>query len=212
MVIKMRKKNKHLPHEIVIDGEIGRLTAYTKKGKPVVAIFDTVDLPKIAAFQNWRAVWCAPLDCPMIESKAFINGRAVRTPVAAAILECSPNAPIRHFNVNILDNRRANLEIYDVKAQPNEHYVGEERVAMVLKDRYGRQVGSCFFDKDDLDLVINSGHVWLKKSRRCGQPYIISTEGILLAHLILGVEAGFVTYLNKNPLDNRRENVKLEKK
>jgi len=125
-------------------------------------------------------------------------------------LQCSPNAPIRHFNVNILDNRRANLEIYDVKAQPNEYYM-DKRVGMILKDRYGRAVGTCGFDNEDLDLVINSGHVWLKKTRPTGQPYVVNTEGLLLAHLILGVDDGIVTYINKNPLDNSRKNIKIAK-
>jgi len=201
-------KAKYRPHHIELEGDIGKLTAYTKKGKPVVAIFDAVDLDKITAFKNWRAIWYAPLDCPLIESKDFKDGRAIRIPVAAAILQCSPNAPIRHFNVNILDNRRSNLEIYDVRAQPNEYYIGK-RVAMVLKDRYGRQVGTCAFDNEDLDLVINSGHVWLKKMRPSGQPYVVNTEGLLLAHLILGVDEGFVTYVNQDPLNNQRKNIKI---
>jgi len=204
----MKKKLKHQPHHVEIEGDIGKLTAYTKKGKPVVAIFDAADLDKITVFKNWRAVWCAPLDQQQIESKDFNDGRAIRTPVAAAILECSPNAPIRHINVDILDNRRINLEIYDVKAQPNEYQL-DKSVAMVLKDRYGRQVGTCEFDNKDLNLVINSGHVWMKKTRPTGQPYVVSTEGLLLAHLILGVDEGFVTYINKNPLDNRRNNIKI---
>ena len=203
------KKAQHKPHHLAIAGDIGKLTAYTKKGKPVVAIFDAVDIDKINAFKNWRAVWYAPLDCQLIESKDFKDGRAIRTPVAAAILQCSPNAPIRHFNVDILDNRRANLEIYDVFAQSNEYYI-DKSACIVLKDRYGRQVGACSFDNEDLDLVINSGHVWIKKTRPNGQPYVVNQDGLLLAHLLLGVNKGFVNYKNKNPLDNRRENIKVE--
>ena len=203
-----RNKIEHLPHNIKLDGEIGKLTAYTKKGKPVIAIFDATDLPKITAFKNWRAVWNSDFDSQVIESKDFLNGHAVRTPVAAAILGCSPNAPIQHLNADILDNRQSNLAIYDVKAHPNEYFV-DEQVVMILKDRYGRQVGTCYFDIDDLDLVINHGHVWLKKSRPSGQPYVVNTDGILLAHLILGVEKGFVIYINKNPLDNQRKNLQL---
>ena len=205
----MKRKNEHLPHEIEIDGEIGRLTAYTKKGKPVVALFDATDLPKIEVFHNWRAVWSNEFDCQLVESKDMNDGHAVRTSVAAAILVCSPNAPIRHFDGDILNNKRANLEIYDVKVQPNEYYITNARVDMILKDRYGRQVGICHFDKEDLDLVINHGFVWLKKYHSTGQPYVVSTEGRLLAHLLLGVEDGFVTYLNKNPLDNCRQNLEL---
>ena len=195
-----------------IDKNIGKLTAYTKKGKPVVAIFDAADVEKITAFENWRAVWHTDFDCHIIESKDYKDGRAVRTPVAAAILGCSPNAPIRHTNGDILDNRNSNLEIYNVKAQPNEYKIVENGFAgfaVMLKDRYGRIVGEFLIDTCDLDLVVNSGHIWLKKRRASGQPYVASADGLLLAHLLLGVNEGFVRYKNRNPLDNRRENIKI---
>ena len=204
-----RNKLKHKQHQINLEGQVGKLTAYTKKGKPIVAIFDAIDIDKIDAFKNWRAVWCAEFDSPVIESKDFKDGRAIRTPVAAAILGCSPNAPIHHKNVDFLDNRRSNLEIYDVKAQPNDYEI-DGCVAMILKDRCGYQTGVCYLDVEDLDLVINSGHVWFKKRRASGQPYVVNQDGLLLAHYLLGVSGGFVTYLNKNPLDNRRENITID--
>ena len=204
-----RNKIEHQPHQIEIEGSIGKLIAYTKKGKPIVATFDAVDIDKINAFKNWRAVWNAEFDCPVIESKDFKDGRATRTPVGAAILACSPNAPIRHINVDFLDNRRSNLEIYDVKAQPNE-YSSDKCVAILLKDRCGYVIGNCCVDNEDLDLVINSGHIWFKKRRSSGQPYVVNQDGLLLAHLLLGVNEGFVIYENKNPLDNRRKNIKID--
>jgi len=205
----MKRKNEHLPHEIAIDGEVGKLTAYTKKRKPVVATFDAMDRPLLEKFHHWRAVWSNEFDCQLVESKDLNDEHAVRTPVAAAILGCSPNAPIRHLNGDILDNRRTNLEIYDVKTQPNEYVVNDGWVEMILKDRYGRPVGTCYFDQDDLNLVTD-GHIWRKKSRPTGQPYVVNTEGRLLAYLLLGVDDGFVTYINKNPLDNSRKNLRLE--
>ena len=204
-----RHKIEYQPHQIKIEGDVGKLTAYTKKGKPVVATFDAVDLDHITAFKNWRALRNATFDCPVIESKDFKNGHAIRTPVAAAILACSPHAPIHHKNADFLDNRRLNLEIYDVKAQPNEYEI-DKCVAMILKDRYGYAVGVCFFDNEDLDLVINSGHVWFKKRRVSGQPYVVNQDGLLLAHYLLNVGEGFVSYTNKNPLDNRRKNIKID--
>lgn len=201
---------EHKPHHVEIEGDIGKLTAYTKKGKPVVAIFDAVDIDKIDAFKNWRAVWQTDFDCQVIESKDFKDGRAIRTPVASAILRCSPNAPIRHINGDILDNCASNLEIYDVKAQPNEYHKVESGISIILKDRFGCVVGEFLIDPDDLDLVVNSGHVWLKKRRSSGQPYVMNQDGLLLAYLLLDTNAGFVAYKNRNPLDNRRENIKLE--
>ena len=204
-----RNKTRHKPHDIQIEGQIGKLTAYTKKGKPITAIFDGIDMDKVAAFKNWRAVWCTDFDVPVIESKDFKDGHGIRTPVAAAILGCSPNAPIHHKNANFLDNRRFNLEIYDVLARPNDYEVGN-CVTMSLKDRCGYVVGVSYIDKVDLDFVIHQGHVWFKKRRASGQPYVVNQDGLLLAYYLLGVSEGFITYLNKNPLDNRRENINIK--
>jgi len=205
-----RGKNEHQPHSIEIEGDVGKLTAYTKKGKAVVAIFDAADLDKVSAFENWRAVWQTDFDCSVIESKDFKDGHAKRTPVAAAILACSPNAPICHLNGDLLDNRRANLEIYDVKAQPNDYEEVEAGISVVLKDRYAREVGVFLIDRSDLEKVVNSGHVWLKKKRSSGQPYVVNTEGLLLAHFLLDIDEGYVRYDNKNPLDNRRVNLGIK--
>ena len=204
-----RHKIEHKSHTVEIDGNIGKLRAYTKKGKPVVAIFDAADIDKIRAFKNWRAVWNKDWDCQVIESKDFKDGHAKRTPVAAAILECSPNAPIRHINVNFLDNRRTNLEIHDVKAHPNE-YECDKHAVITLKDRCGYTTGVCSVDKEDIDLVINSGHIWFRKRRSSGQPYVVNQNGLLLAHLLLEIEDGLIIYKNRNPFDNRRENIKID--
>ena len=193
-----------------IEKNIGKLTAYTKKGKPVVAIFDAVDVEKITAFENWRAVWHTDFDCHIIESKDYKDGRAIRTPVAAAILDCSQNAPIRYIDGDILNNSNSNLEIYNVKAQPNEYKIIEAGISVILKDRYGRVVGEFLIDACDLDLVVNSGHVWLKKRRASGQPYVATADGLLLAHFLLGVSEGFIHYENRNPLDNRRKNIRVD--
>ena len=209
--MKRMKKKDHKPHHLEIEEGVGKLTAYTKKERPVVAYFDPEDLEKIQGFSNWRGVWDSRLDGPAIESKEFNEGHAVRIPVAAAILACSPNAPIRHLNGDVLDNRRVNLEIYDLKAQPNEFKTLEGRVVVVLKDRYGTVVGEALIDQEDTESVIHSGHVWLKKRRSSGQPYVVNQDGLLLAHFLLGIEDGFIEYLNKNPLDNRRNNFKGQK-
>jgi len=206
----MRKKDAHKAHHIDIETEVGKLTAYTKKEKPVVALFDAEDLDQVQAFSNWRAVWDSRLDRAVIESKDFNGGRAIRMPVAAAILGCSPNAPIRHLNGDVLDNRRANLDIYDVKAGPNDFETLEDRAVITLRDRYGVVVGETLIDKEDVEAVIHGDYVWLKKKRASGQPYVVNQGGLLLAHFLLGIEGGFVEYINKNPLDNRRSNIKCQ--
>ena len=205
-----RKKNEYKPHQIEMNHPTATLIAYNKKGKAVTALFDSNDLERIERFKNWRAVWHTDFDCAYIESKDFKDGRAIRTSVAAAVLNCSTNAPIRHLNKNVLDNRRANLEIYNLLAQPNDYVEVEGGMAIILKDRYGRKVGEALIDPTDLDLVIHRGNVWFKKRRSNGQPYILNQNGRLLAHLLLNSDNGIVIYENKNPLDNRRKNIRMD--
>jgi len=131
--------------------------------------------------------------------------------VASVILGCSPNAPVRHINGDVLDNRRANLEIYD-RHVPNEYKVIDaDTTAIYLKDRYGRVVGEALITQGDIDKVVRAGYTWMMMKRASGQPYVASGD-LLLAHHLLGCDpAAFITYVNKNPLDNRRGNIEIRK-
>jgi len=204
-----KKKINHKKHQLEINDKTSKLIAYTKKETAVIATFDTADLEKVEAFENWRAVWSSEFDCAVIESKDFENGYAKRTPIAAAILSCSVNAPIRHINGDKLDNRRENLEIYDLSLNPNEFKLENDVATIILKDRYGRIIDEAIVDLDVVDEIILKRGVWVKKKRANGQPYVVNPDGILLAHAILDVLEGFVIYENKNPLDNRRKNIKI---
>jgi len=207
--MKKRKQMTHQPHHIQIEGTTGTLTAYNKKDKPVVATFDAVDLPLIEKYPQWRSVWHSEFDCPVIESKNFNDGHATRTPLAAAILDCSPNAPIQHLNGDLLDVRRENLAIFDLKNTPNLYTITDNIATLTLKNRYGVVTGDAIIDKDKLEHVIKDGAVWLLKKRPSGQPFVVNTKGVLLAHYLLDVESGFIVYGNKNPLDNRMTNIAI---
>lgn len=207
--MRANKKATHKPHQIDITGDIAKLTAYNKKGNPVVALFDAADIEKVRTFANWRAVWDSKFDTAVIESKDFANKHAVRTPVAAAIMQCSPNAPIHYINGNVLDNRQSNLKIYDLKSEKNEFTVMDDIATVVTKNRCGVVTGEFLIDRTDLDLVVNQNHIWLKKRRSSGQPYVVNIDGLLLGHYLFGDETGIIAYKNLDPLDNRRENISL---
>jgi len=206
----MSKNIKHQQHTIRIDEEFAYLTAYTKKKKPVEAIIDVADLKNIKKYDNWRAVWSTEHDSAIIEHKKYEKNHATRLSLASIILSCSPNAPIRHKNGNLLDNRRQNLEIFDLKNHPNEIITHDDTVEIKLKDRYGKIVGSTIIDKSDQEKILNNNEIWIKKKRSSGQPYVVNLKNELLSHKILGVVSGYVLYLNKNPLDNRRNNIRIE--
>ena len=206
----MKKSIKHKAHQIKLLEDYGQLIAYTKKEKPVVAIFYLNDLPKLKKHQAWRAVFSTEFNCAIIESKSYQNGRAIRTPVASAILNCSPNAPIRHLNGDVLDNRRKNLEIFDRTAKLNDYEIQGDSAKIQLLSRYGQLEGFAIIDAEDLSSVIMDKRTWMKKRRPCGQPFVIDQSGRLLAHQVLNITDGFMLYKNKNPLDNRKSNLILQ--
>jgi len=210
-----KRKIEFKAHHFEMDGDVVRLVAYSTKGVAVRAIVDMADLEMVKRVSSWRAVWNTDFDSYIVLSKTAIkkDGRTVvrKDTVASIVLGCSPNAPIRHLNGDVLDNRRANLAIYD-RHVPNDYEVIDADTAFVyLKDRYGRTVSKALITSTDVDKVIRSGYTWVMKRRASGQPYVVNlNDDLLLAHHLLACDAKmFINYVNKNPLDNRRTNIEI---
>ena len=124
------------------------------------------------------------------------------------------SAPIRHLNGDLLDNRKSNLEIYN-RRQINDYEVLENQViAIHLKDRYGNLVNKALISAEDLDQVVNEKYTWVCQKKANGQPYAIAhTEAgrVYLDTYLTNCQPGFrVHHINKNPLDNRRQNLEVK--
>ncbi|MCB2306419.1 hypothetical protein LGL08_09135 [Clostridium estertheticum] len=126
------------------------------------------------------------------------------------ILEVHPKAPVRHINGDTLDNRKSNLEVYDQNTMNSYEGIDEESVAVILRDRYGKEKARTIIDKEDLNRVINNGYTWVL-FKKDTEPYAVANtpEGkIYLNRFIMSTTEDMITHpINLNTLDNRKANL-----
>ncbi|WP_253205892.1 hypothetical protein [Clostridium estertheticum] len=126
------------------------------------------------------------------------------------ILEIHPKAPVRHINGDTLDNRKSNLEVYDQNTMNSYEGIDEESVAVILRDRYGKEKARTIIDKEDLNRVINNGYTWVL-FKKDTEPYAVANtpEGkIYLNRFIMSTTEDMITHpINLNTLDNRKANL-----
>lgn len=126
------------------------------------------------------------------------------------ILNVHPKAPVRHINGDILDNRKANLEVYDKNTMNSYEALDEDSVAVILRDRYGKEKSRTIIDKEDLGRVVNDNYTWVL-FKKDTEPYAVANtpEGkIYLNRFIMSTTEDMVTHpINLNTLDNRKANL-----
>lgn len=201
----------------IIDDYVN-LTVFNKKGKSFTAQFDVEDLDKVQSYSHWYAQWNKDFNDYMVETKSKIdqNGktRYIKPTLQSVILGTSKNAPIRHLNGDLLDNRKCNLEIYNRQQINDYEQLENGDVAIHLKDRYGNIVNKALISREDLDQVVTENYTWISKKKPNGQPYVLThtPEGPLyLDTYLTNCPSGFYVYhINKNPLDNRRHNLEIK--
>lgn len=201
-----------------IENNIVKLTVFNKKGKAFTAQFDLEDLETVKNAGVWHAQWHKDFNNYIIQTSAEViqkgKKRYIKPTLQSTVLKCSPNAPIRHLNGDLLDNRKINLEIYN-RRQKNEYDVLDNGViAIHLKDRYGNLVNKALISAEDLDKVVNETYTWVCQKKANGQPYAIAhTEmgRVYLDTYLTNCQPGYRVYhINKNPLDNRRQNLEVK--
>ena len=140
---------------------------------------------------------------------------AEKLTLQAFLLGLSPKAPIRHLNGNTLDNRKSNLEIYNQNTKNDYRILDENTIAVILRDKYGKEIATTLIDKEDLDKVVNNDNGWVRYvSNR--EPYAISnrsTGRVYLDRIIMDTDDNFfVHHINLNTLDNRKINLENKKR
>lgn len=213
----MTDTHKTAQNQFEINDSIVKMTIINKKGKELVTLFDLEDLDKVKNAGTWFAEWHKDFNQYLAQNVEKIQQKGKpkfqKRNLQSVILGTSTNAPIRHLNGDTLDNRKENLEIYD-RFQMNEFERQENDViAITLKDRYGNPEATALISAEDLDKVINEKYTWICQKRSNGQPNVIAhtKEGrVYLNSFLKPCEPGYrVRHINKNPLDNRRQNLEI---
>jgi hypothetical protein len=109
-----------------------------------------------------------------------------------------------------LDNRKGNIEIFDHTAINDYKVISENAIAVILRDKYGKENGRTVIDKEDLDKVITKGYTWvLYISKK--QPYAIANTAsgrVYLNRFLMDTPEEMITHhVNLNTLDNRKSNL-----
>jgi hypothetical protein len=200
--------------------DITFLKLVKKDGTTVDGKIDTEDLQKVLEKGLWFAEWNKDLNNYLAQNLGtyYIEEKKYRRKLGlqSFILDTHPKAPVRHINGDTLDNRKSNLEIYNQNTVNDYVELDEQTVAVILRDRYGKEKSRTIIDKEDLNRVINNGYTWVY-FKKGTEPYAVANtpEGkIYLNRYIMGTPEDMVTHpINLNTLDNRKanlENVKLE--
>ncbi|MGL4338572.1 MAG: hypothetical protein ACRCST_16925 [Turicibacter sp.] len=216
-MFKINQEHKNTQNEYRIEDQLVYMTILNKKGKELIAKFDLEDLETVKECGNWFAEWHKDFNSYLAQcsTKTENNGKVkfIKRSLQSVVLGTSPNAPIKHINGDLLDNQKSNLEIFNRKQQNDYEMLENNVVAVHLKNRYGKIDAKALISAEDLNTVITEKLAWVCQKRSNGQPYAVAhtEEGRLLLDRYLANpgENQEVQHINKNPLDNRRANLKV---
>ena len=216
LIIENYKTSKN---KYEINGDTTLITILTKKNKELIAKIDTCNLEKVQAMGTWFGEWNKDFNTYLANNLTITkNGKKIKSTkrnLQSLILGTNNDAPIKHINGDVLDNRRCNLEMVDRNARNDYEKVDQDTIAVILRDKYGREQAKALISKEDLDIVVNDDYTWtyFKGSK---QPKVIAhtPEGkvYLDTYLMSPSENMRTHHINLNPLDNRRLNLENKEK
>ncbi|MBC8059569.1 MAG: hypothetical protein H7Y18_02780 [Clostridiaceae bacterium] len=202
-----------MPNEYETKVNITYLKISKKDGSLLDAVIDTEDLERVLAKGVWFAEWHKDFNNYLVQNLAETTDpkqHAEKQTLHSFILNVSPKAPIRHLNGNTLDNRKGNMEVFNHNALNDYKILDENTIAIILRDKYGKENGRTFIDKEDLNKVVIPGYTWvLYISKK--EPYAIAntpTGRVYLNRFLLDTPEEMISHpINLNTLDNRKANL-----
>jgi hypothetical protein len=205
-------------NEYKINQNVAYIQLSKKDGSTIDATIDTEDLKRVLEEGTWFAEWHKDFNNYLVQNiKNSIDDKnhSEKQTLQSFILGTHPKAPIRHRNGNTLDNRKDNLVVFDQNTINDYKEVDSETIAIILRDKYGKENGKALIDKEDYDKIVNSRYAWILYKLN-SKPYAVANtpEGrIFLNRFIMDTPENMVTHpINLNTLDNRKcnlENVAL---
>lgn len=217
MLIIINYKTTENKYEI--QGTTTLITILKKNNSELIAKIDTEDLDKVKAMGTWFAQWNKDLNSYMVQNEKVTKEnkkiKSIKTNIQSVILDTAPNTPITHINSDTLDNRKSNLQLVDLRAKNEYEVIDDETIAVILKDRYGKEQARALISSKDLDKVVNKRHTWIYH-KGYKQPQVIAhtpSGKVHLEELLMKPSEDMrVHHINLNPLDNRRKNLELKAK
>lgn len=208
--------NKNTENIFEIKGEATLVTIYKKNGTPLKTQIDTEDLEKVKSVGTWFAEWNKDFNSYLVQnissSKGNKKAKPLKQGIQTIIMGVSATTPVKHINGDTLDNRKANLRIYDRNEKNEIEQVDESTIAILLRDKYGNVNAKSLISPEDKEQVLAEGFVWTTYKHRDKTMVVANTpEGrIYLDKLLLKPDdMQRVHHINLNPLDNRRNNLEL---
>lgn len=213
-VIIINNNYKNTKNQYEIKDNVANITVLKKNGTALNTIIDAEDLEKVLEKGTWFAEWHKDFNNYLVQniSTIIVNGKTTSSKqnLQSLVLNLSPKAPIRHINGNTLDNRKANLEVFERNKKNDYEVLDETTIAIILRDKYGKSKSKALISKEDLNKVVSDEFSWVYYKKNNETSVVANTpQGrIYLDRLIMDTEEKMlVHHINLNPLDNRRCNL-----
>lgn len=207
---------KNVGNTYEIKENVVNMVILKKDGTKLITKFDVSYLDTITNMGTWFAEWNKDYNSYIAQNisstKKNKKFKPLKQSLQSVILNVNPKAPIKYKNGDTLDNRKCNLEIVE-RNTTNEYEEQEnDTIAIILKDKLGKKEGVALISKEDLNCVINDHYSWVLYKTHGKVSVVANTpNGRLYLHdlLMSPAENEKTEHINHNPLDNRRNNLKL---
>ncbi|WP_316569240.1 HNH endonuclease [Neobacillus sp. YIM B06451] len=202
-------------NEYEVKGDIAFLKLNRRDGSSITTQIDAEDLQRVLEKGTWFTEWHSDFENYLVHNVTYcyVNGKKHRkkTTLHSFIMGVDNKEPIRHADKNTLNNCKANLKVYSRDMMNDYEEMENDTVAIILRDKHGKEKARTLIDKEDLERVKTNGYTWVHFKGK-GYPYAVSysPEGRIYLHrFIMNTPDGMVTdHLNHNTLDNRKSNLR----
>lgn len=202
---------KTFENKFDVKGPIAYGTVLKKDGGELNFQIDADDVERIQSMGTWFAEWHKDFNSYTIQNISNSKGtKPLKRSLQTVILNTSPKAPIKHINGDMLDNRKANLEIIQRNQKNQYEKVDDNTIAIILTNKYGIPHSKALISFEDLNTVLTDDLSWVEYKKNGTIMVVANTpQGrIHLDNLIMNPNEGeIVHHINLNPLDCRRSNL-----
>lgn len=207
-------KNVKKGNEYEINGDVAYLKILKKDGTTINTTIDTELLTKVLEKGTWFAEWHKDFNSYLVQTlieKCEGDKKQIgKQTLQSFLMDVHTKAPIRHLNGDTLDNRMCNLELNQQNTTNDYKEFNADTIALILRDKYGKENAKTLIDKEDLDRVLITGHCWVCHKVK-NEPYAVANtpDGrIFLNRFIMQTPKNMTTHaINLNTLDNRKANL-----